>query len=153
VSSLSRLTEDQFYALLPETSKAVIALSATAKHIGLDPVLTELVNLRCSQLNGCAWCIAYHTQHLLKSGLSAERIGLVSAWEEAGIFSEREAAALAWAEELTLVAERHVSDAAYAAATAVFSDADLAALTVTIATINVWNRFNVAYRFPPEITG
>ncbi|HET7056176.1 MAG TPA: hypothetical protein VFI12_06910, partial [Thermomicrobiales bacterium] len=88
---------------------------------------------------------------LQKLGMAPAKINLVVTWQEAGIFSEREEAALAWAESLTLLAETHVPDAAYDAARAVFSEHELAALTVAVATINVWNRFNVAYRFPPEI--
>jgi AhpD family alkylhydroperoxidase len=139
------------WSMLPKTRDAVIALGASAQGAGLEPELLELVNLRCSQLNGCAWCVQYHIEHLQKLGTAPAKINLVVTWPEAGIFSEREEAALAWAETLTLLAETHVPDAAYDAARTVFSEHELAALTVAVATINVWNRFNVAYRFPPEI--
>jgi AhpD family alkylhydroperoxidase len=145
------MDKSAFWSMLPKTRDAVIALGASAGGAGLEPELLELLNLRCSQINGCAWCVQYHIEHLQKLGTAPAKINLVVTWQEAGIFSEREEAALAWAESLTLLAETHVPDAAYDAARAVFSEHELAALTVAVATINVWNRFNVAYRFPPEI--
>jgi AhpD family alkylhydroperoxidase len=146
-----RMDSSVFRSMMPKTRDAVIALGATANDADLEPELLELVHLRCSQINGCAWCVQYHIGHLQKLGMAPAKINLVVAWPEAGIFSEREEAALAWAESLTLLAETHVPDAAYDAARAVFSEHELACLTVAVATINVWNRFNVAYRFPPEI--
>ena len=150
-TSQARIDKSAFWSLLPKTRAAVLALGATANDADLEPELLELVHLRCSQINGCAWCVQYHIGHLQKLGMAPAKINLVVAWPEAGIFSEREEAALAWAESLTLLAETHVPDAAYDAARAVFSEHELACLTVAVATINVWNRFNVAYRFPPEI--
>ena len=150
-TSHARMEKSVLWSLLPKTREAVIALRATADGAGLEPELLELVNLRCSQINGCAWCVQYHFDHLQKLGTAPAKINQVVTWSEAGIFSEREEAALAWAETLTLLAETHVPDAAYDAARAVFSEHELAGLTVAVATINVWNRFNVAYRFPPEI--
>jgi AhpD family alkylhydroperoxidase len=151
MTTTARLSSMELWKLLPLTNQAVVALGETAEQGGLEPNLIEMVNLRCSQINGCAYCIAYHTENLIKSGVSLYTCALIGAWEEAGIFSERERAAFAWAEALTLIAETHVPDDAYAAASAVFSDRELASLTTAIATINVWNRLAVTYRFPPEI--
>jgi AhpD family alkylhydroperoxidase len=148
-SARTRLESEQLWKLLPHTSRLVVELGATAE-AGLEKELIELVDLRCSQINGCAWCVQYHTDNLIRLGVAPEKVTLVAVWEEAGIFSEREAAALAWAEAVTLLSETRVPDSAYEAARSVFSDHELACLTTAIATINVWNRFNVAYRVPPE---
>jgi AhpD family alkylhydroperoxidase len=119
-TSPARMDKSAFWSMVPKTRDAVIALGATAKDAGLEPELLELVNLRCSQINGCAWCVQYHIEHLQKLGVAPAKINLVVTWQEAGIFSEREEAALAWAESLTLLAVTHVPDAAYDAGRAVF---------------------------------
>jgi AhpD family alkylhydroperoxidase len=137
--------------MMPATKRAIIALGDSVEGAGLEPELLELVNLRCSQINGCAYCVQYHISNLQELGTAPAKINLVVAWREAGIFSAREEAAFAWAESLTLIAETHVPDADYDAARAVFSEQELASLTAAVATINVWNRFSVAYRFAPEI--
>jgi AhpD family alkylhydroperoxidase len=137
--------------MVPATKRAIIALGDSVEGAGLEPELLELVNLRCSQINGCAYCVQYHISNLQELGTAPAKINLVVAWREAGIFSAREEAAFAWAESLTLIAETHVPDADYDAARAVFSEQELASLTAAVATINVWNRFSVAYRFAPEI--
>lgn len=145
----TRLENDQLWKLLPHTSRLVVELGETAE-AGLEKELIELVDLRCSQINGCAYCVQYHTSNLRELGVAPEKATLVVVWEEAGIFSEREQAALAWAETVTRVAETRVPTSAYEAARRVFSEHELACLTTAIATINVWNRFCVSYRVPPE---
>ena len=149
-TSQPRVESDALWALLPGATDAVIALAKSAASAGLDPALLELIHLRCSQINGCAYCVQYHISNLQKLGVAPEKINLLVTWREAGIFSEREEAAFAWAETLTLLADTHVPDEAYEAARAVFSELELAGLTTAVATINVWNRFSVAYRFAPE---
>ncbi len=144
-----RMASADVYALVPEAQAAIRALGESAEQAGLDPGLLELVRLRASQINGCAFCVQYHINLALGYGVPRRKLDLVAVWEEAGIFDEREMAALSWAETLTLLAETHAPDAAYDAARAVFDDRELASLTVAIATINVWNRISVAYRFPP----
>jgi AhpD family alkylhydroperoxidase len=139
------------YALVPDAPAAIRALGAAAEQAGLDPGMLELVKLRASQINGCAFCVQYHIDLALGLGVPRPKLDLVAVWREAGIFDAREMAALAWAETLTLLAETRVPDAAYEAARAVFDDRELAALTVAVATINVWNRISVAYRFPPPL--
>lgn len=149
--SSPRLARRAFYALVPGASQAINALDESAAAGGLDPDLLEFASLRASQINGCAYCVQYHTANLRNLGVPDDKLALVVVWREAGIFSAREAAALAWAEALTLLAETHVPDCAYAAARLVFSEQALAALTVSFSAINVWNRISVAYRFPVEV--
>lgn len=115
----------------------------------------ELVNLRVSQINGCAYCLDMHTRDLLKKGLSPVKLALVQVWDEAGdVFSEREKAALSWAETVTRVSETHVPDEAFEAASAVFEDKELADLTMAIGLINAYNRLAISFRnVPQEATG
>jgi AhpD family alkylhydroperoxidase len=146
----TRLSRESVWSLIPEARRHAVALSNVAE-AALDGELIELVSLRCSQINGCAYCVQLHTASLREMGAAPAKATLVVTWEEAGIFSEREQAALAWAETVTRLAETHVPQAAYDAARAVFSDHELACLTAAIAAINVWNRFAVSFRFAPEI--
>jgi AhpD family alkylhydroperoxidase len=146
----TRLSREALWALIPDAKRLTIAMGDVAE-AALERELIELVNLRCSQINGCAYCVQNHTANLREMGAAPEKATLVVTWEEAGIFSEREQAALAWAESVTRLAETHVPQAAYDAARAVFSDHELACLTTAVAAINVWNRFAVPFRFAPEI--
>lgn len=118
---------------------------------GLDEVLVELVYLRVSQINGCAYCLDMHTRDLVKKGIKPEKLALVQAWHEAGrLFSDREKAALAWAESVTHVADTHVPDDVFQAATAVFSEKELADLTMAISLMNAFNRLAISFRRAPE---
>ncbi len=144
-----RLAPREVKRLLPDLYTAVSAVGASAKAAGLESELIELVYLRSSQINGCAYCVDMHADSLRGLGVSQQKIDLAFAWDEAGIFSEREQAALAWAETLTLIAQDHVPLAKYEAARAVFSDLELAGLTAAISGINVWNRIAVTYRYVP----
>jgi AhpD family alkylhydroperoxidase len=131
--------------------KAIHGIVTYLDDCGLSPTLIELVNLRVSQINGCAYCLDMHTRALLKSGVPVEKLALVQAWREGGpLFDARERAALAWAETVTRVAETGVPDADYAAARAVFDEGDLANLTVAIGLINVYNRLAISFRSTPE---
>src|SRR6185369_1648510 len=117
---------------------------------GLPPELVNLVYLRISQINGCAFCIDMHSRDLLKSGVSADKLALVPVWRDAGrVFSAREREAFRWAESVTLVAETGIPEEDYAAAAAVFDDQELADLTYAIALMNAFNRFGVAFRSTP----
>jgi AhpD family alkylhydroperoxidase len=145
-----RMSSHDLKKLLPDVYPAFGAIEELIDASVLDRGLLELVRLRVSQINGCAYCVQYHIANGQEFGVPQEKLNLVVVWREAGIFSEREMAALAWAETLTLVAESRVPDDAYRAASAVFDDQELACLTAAINLINVWNRFSVAYRFPPE---
>jgi AhpD family alkylhydroperoxidase len=135
-----------FRAASPDGAKAMGALHAFLHHCGLERSLLELVKLRASQINGCAHCIDMHTKELRADGEEEQRLYLLNAWEEAPIYSERERAALAWTEAVTLVSETHVPDDVYALVRAHFNETELANLTLAIVAINGANRLNVAFR-------
>ena len=135
-----------YRAASPEGAKAVGALHAFVHRCGLEPKLLELVKLRASQINGCAHCIDMHTKELRADGENEQRLYLLNAWREAPFYSERERAALAWTEAVTLVAASHVPDDVYDMVRAQFSEAELANLTFAIVAINGANRLNVAFR-------
>jgi AhpD family alkylhydroperoxidase len=134
----------------PEGYKAFGGVYVTLQKSGLPKALVDLVYLRVSQINGCAFCIDMHTRDLVKSGLTVDKLVLVPVWRESGnVFSTRERAALAWAETVTLVAQTHVSDAEYDAAASEFSEKELADLTYAIGLMNAFNRLGVSFRTPP----
>ncbi|WP_327678413.1 carboxymuconolactone decarboxylase family protein [Kitasatospora sp. NBC_00458] len=133
----------------PKVFRAMIALDAAARE-GLDPAMVELVQVRSSQLNGCAYCLDMHVKDARKAGESDERIYLLPVWREApaGVYSERERAALALAEAVTRIGDG-VSDEVYGRAAALFDEKELAQLISLCYTINAWNRINVATRKTP----
>jgi AhpD family alkylhydroperoxidase len=133
----------------PPAAKAIADLHAYVHRCGLEHGLLELVKLRASQLNGCAHCIDMHTKELRADGESEQRLYLLGAWRESPFYSERERAALAWTEALTLVTDGHVPDDIYEAARAQFSEEELANLSVAIVAINGANRLNIAFRTVP----
>ena len=137
----------------PGAYKAMMAVQGFVNHCGLEINILELVKLRASQINGCAYCLAMHTRDARKHGISNERMHLLNAWREAPLYSERERAALAWTEALTLITQGHAPDEVYAQARAQFSDKELVDLTLAITTINAWNRLAIAFRTPPEVAG
>ncbi|MDX2391527.1 MULTISPECIES: carboxymuconolactone decarboxylase family protein [unclassified Streptomyces] len=136
-----------FTAVAPKVFKAVLALDSAARR-GLDPVLLELVQIRASQINRCAYCIDYHTTDARKGGESEARIHALSAWRESSLFTVAERAALALTEEITLL-PGGVSDAVYEEAARHFDEEPLAQLIALICTVNVWNRMNVSTRKTP----
>ena len=136
--------------LAPEAFGILGQLSEYGRGCGLDQTLIELVKLRASQINGCAFCVQHHILESERLGISADKLNLVVVWREAPLFSSRERAALAWTEALTLLTQG-VSDEVYAQVSAEFSEQELAYLTSAIASINVWNRLGVAYRWTPPV--
>lgn len=130
------------------------AIKSTRDYVaksGLPQLLIDLVNLRVSQINGCAYCIDMHSRDLLKAGLEVEKLVLVPAWREGGkLFDGREKAALAWAETVTRVADTGIPDADYDAAAAEFSAKELTDLTIVIGLINLYNRIAIGFRSIPE---
>jgi AhpD family alkylhydroperoxidase len=140
-----------FERAAPAVVAALRQLSKAVDDSGLDKQLTELLKLRASQLNGCAFCLQFHLNLARKLGLAPVKIDLVATWREAGIFSARERAALAWTEALTLMAQQPVADAAYAALQAEFSGPEIAFLTTAVGAINAWNRIAGALQFAPPI--
>jgi AhpD family alkylhydroperoxidase len=137
-----------FQKLAPDAFEVVSRLGKLAAEAGLDKELLELVKLRASQINGCAFCVQFHILQAERLGVSADKLNLVVVWREAAQFSARERAALAWTEALTML-PNGVSDEVYAEATREFSEKELTYLTSAIASINVWNRFGAAYRWTP----
>jgi AhpD family alkylhydroperoxidase len=134
----------------PETYKAYGAVYASVLKGSLPKDLVNLVYLRISQINGCAFCIDMHTRDLAKSGLAVDKLVLVPVWRDSGaLFTTRERAALAWAETVTRVAETGVPDGDYEAAAAEFTDQELADLTYAIGLMNAFNRFGISFRSTP----
>jgi len=146
-----RLAYDTFQKTAPAAQAALLALGKSADESGLDKEIIELVKLRVSQINNCAFCLQIHLNVARRLGMKPEKIDLVSTWHEAGIYSDRECAALAWAETLVRLADRSVPDEAYAAVCAHFSEDEVVFLSVAIATINAWNRLGAAFRFAPPL--
>ena len=139
-----------YYAASPAGMQALAGVYVQVLRSGLPKVLVNLVFLRASQINGCAYCIDMHSRDLLKEGVSVEKLVLVPAWREAGaLFDAAERAALAWAETVTRVAETGVPDAEYEAAAAVFEPTQLADLTIAVGLINAYNRMAISFRTPP----
>lgn len=137
----------------PAVLKAMLALQQAVNDGGLEPALLELVKLRVSQLNGCAFCIDLHFREAKAGGETEARLYLLDAWAETGRYTPRERAALHWAEVLTRLAGGHVTDGDFSAVRAEFTEAELANLTLAIVAINGWNRFGVGFRLPPGLRG
>jgi AhpD family alkylhydroperoxidase len=134
----------------PEGFKALGGVYVAIQKSGLPKQLVDLVFLRVSQINGCAYCIDMHSRDLLKSGVAVEKLVLVPVWRDAGsLFSTRERVALAWAETVTRVAETGIPDTDYEAAAAEFSDKELADLTYAVGLINLFNRLGIGFRTTP----
>jgi AhpD family alkylhydroperoxidase len=146
--SHARSEYEKFKALAPEAFDVVLALGRVAAKAGIDKQLLELVKLRASQINGCAFCVQHHILLSESLGIPTDKLNLLVVWREAPQFSSRERAALAWTEALTHLTGG-VSDEVYAEVTAEFSEQELAYLTSAVASINVWNRLGVAYRWTP----
>lgn len=134
------------HALVPEAIKAMMALEQSFTKSGLDHDLLELAKFRVSQINGCAFCLHMHATDLRRHGESEMRLYMLSAWRESTLYSNRERAALGWAEALTLLPETGAPDADYDALKAAFFDAEQVWLTMAIGAINTWNRLQVAFR-------
>lgn len=127
----------------------LISLAEYVHSTGLDPQLLRLVEMRASQINGCAYCLVMHADDLRKGGEREERIHVLNAWREAPWFSARERAALAWTEAVTTLPDHHVPDDVFAEAQSQFSERELADLTLAVIAINGWNRLNIAFENPP----
>jgi len=139
-----------FYTASPDALKAMIALETAVSKLPLEKTLIELVKLRASQINGCAFCIDMHTADARKGGETERRLYGVTAWRETPFFTERERAALAWTDALTLLAQTHAPDDVYEEVAAQFSPKEMVDLTVAISTINSWNRLAVGFRKMPQ---
>jgi len=134
------------YKTAPEPIKALVAVEAAIKASGFEHSLIELVKLRASQINGCAYCIHMHATDARKSGETEMRIYMLNAWHESSLYTSRERAALAWTEALTLISQTGAPDADYELVKQEFTEAEQINLTLLIGTINAWNRFAVGLR-------
>ena len=137
-----------YFELEPDAMKAMFGLGGYLAKSGFEPSLLNLVYFRVSQINGCAYCLDMHSKDLRAAGESEQRLYVLDAWREAPFYSERERAALAWAEAVTLLNDANVPDDVYEQARAQFSEHELVTLTIAIVTINGWNRLNIAFRTP-----
>jgi AhpD family alkylhydroperoxidase len=134
----------------PEAYRALAELEVyIGKSAGLEPSLRELVKVRASQINGCAFCIDMHTKDARAQGESEQRLYELNAWREAPFYTEREQAALAWTEAVTAVTDGHVSDEVYESVRSQFSESEIVNLTLAVIAINGWNRMAIAFRAVP----
>nr|WP_068432842.1 carboxymuconolactone decarboxylase family protein [Magnetospirillum sp. XM-1]CUW39025.1 conserved protein of unknown function\ len=137
--------------IAPDGYKAMLGVHSYVQNSGLGLGLLELVKMRVSQINGCAFCIAMHVPLALKHGISQNQLHLLAAWREAPVYSPAERAALAWAEALTHLSGGDVPDGVYAEALRHFSEKEVADLSFAVAEINAWNRLMIATRTPPQV--
>src|SRR5262245_2923996 len=134
--------------IAPEPLKLMYAMEKYLGGCGLERKLIELVKIRASQINGCAYCIDMHTQDARAEGETERRIYALNAWRETPFYTDRERAALAWTEAVTLISEGHVPEDVFEQARAQFSDEELVNLTMALVAINGWNRLSIAFRVP-----
>jgi len=139
------------FQVAPDTINALRTLEAQVQGSGLEQSLIELVKTRASQINGCAFCINMHTQDARKQGETEQRLYLLNAWRESPVYTDRERAALAWTEAVTLVSETHVPDEVYDEVRRQFSEVETVNLTMLVATINAWNRIAISFRAMPPV--
>ncbi|TWC32763.1 AhpD family alkylhydroperoxidase [Pseudomonas sp. SJZ079] len=139
-----------WYKLSPDAYKAMIGLEQALEKSGLELSLLELLRLRASQLNGCAYCVNMHSNDARQAGETEQRLQCVSVWRETGFFTPRERAALAWTESLTLLATQGAPQTQFEALREHFTDKEVVDLTLAIGTINAWNRFGVGFALQPE---
>ncbi len=135
------------YKTAPQTMKAMLDLEKQVQASGLEYSLIELVKMRASQINGCAFCLHMHSRDARAAGETEERLYLLDAWRESPLYSDRERAALAWTESLTRIADTRAPDADYEMMVGQFSPEEQVKLTLLITTINAWNRFAIGFRY------
>ena len=149
-SSPARLAQPVVYRHLGPALKNLLEVEGYLKKSTLEPELRELIKLRASQINRCAYCIIYHRKDALKVGVSERRIHLLSVWQEAEDYSPRERAALAWTEAVTRISEHQLPESIYAEAQQVFSEKEIVDLSLAVGTINFWNRLSISFGFKPD---
>lgn len=135
------------YAAAPDAMKALVGVEQYLQSCGLERSLIELVKMRASQINGCAFCLAMHAKDAREAGEDERRLYLLDGWRESHLYTPRERAALGWTEALTLVAQTHAPDEAFAALRPEFSDREITDLTALIGQINTWNRLAIGLRY------
>ncbi|WP_348260776.1 carboxymuconolactone decarboxylase family protein [Telmatobacter sp. DSM 110680] len=151
MSNKPRMSSKEFQSYAGAAHNAIVALSQAVANSTLDAELQQLVKLRASQMNGCAFCTQLHINESRHMGIDAPKLDLLAVWREAGVFSDREKAALTWTEHLTRLSEHHVSDQDYAAVSAHFAPNELAWLSAAVAVINTWNRIAAPFQYDPPI--
>ncbi len=139
----------EFTKIAPGAMKTMYGLEKYLAECALEPSLMDLIRLRASQINGCAYCIDMHTKDARARGESEQRLYELVAWRETPFYTERERAALAWTEAVTLIADEHVPDEVYEQAREQFTEQELVDLTLAIVAINGWNRFAISFRTVP----
>lgn len=139
----------EFQHVNPKVRQLLLAVEGYLHRSSLESKLHHLIQLRASQINGCAYCLDMHTKDARAEGESEQRLYALDAWRETPYFDDRERAALEWTESLTLVAEGHVPDDVYERVSQQFSEQELVDLTLAVASINSWNRLNIAFRTVP----
>jgi AhpD family alkylhydroperoxidase len=149
--STPRITALEFRKIAPGAGDALAALGKAVSESGLEAELVQLIKLRASQINGCAFCTQLHLNESRNLGINAPKLDLLVVWREAGVFSDREKAALAWTEHLTRLSEHHITDEVYAGVSAHFRPSELAWLSCAIVLINSWNRIAAPFQFAPPI--
>ena len=135
------------YKAAPAAMRAVQQVEAYIQQCGLEKSLIELIKMRASQINGCAYCLDMHSKDARRAGETEQRLYLLNAWHESPLYTERERAALEWTEALTRIAETHAPDAAYETVRLQFGDKELVDLTTLIGLINLWNRLAIGFRY------
>lgn len=145
----ARIDYTQYGKLAPEISAGLIAFGKAVEAAGLEKSLTELVKIRASQINGCAFCLQYHLNVARELEVHPAKLDMLPVWRESAHFSARERAALAWTEALTLIAGKPVADDLYVELQSQFSESEIAYLSAAIGTINFWNRLGAALAFTP----
>lgn len=139
-----------YYSASPKAMKAMIAMEALTRDLSIEPALLNLIKIRASQLNGCAFCTDMHSVDARRIGETDRRLYAIVVWRDSGFFSPRERAALAWTEAVTLLAQSHVPDDVYALAREQFGEGELVDLTMAVSAINSWNRLAVSFRQTPS---
>ena len=139
-------TRIDYTKVSPQVLRPLFGLNAPIESSGLEPALLELVKMRASQINGCAYCLDMHSKDARAAGETEQRLYLLDAWRETALYNERERAALAWTEAVTRITDGHVPDDVYADVSNVFTEQELIALTFAVVAVNGWNRLNIAFR-------
>ncbi|MBA4492572.1 carboxymuconolactone decarboxylase family protein [Paracoccus sp. S1E-3] len=135
-----------YFRAAPKVAKALMAMDEAGKDLSIPVALRELIKMRASQINGCAYCLDIHAPAARRAGLSQQKLDVLAAWRESPAFDTRERAALGWTEALTRIEATGAPDADYEALAAVFSEQERAEVTFVITSINTWNRFAVSFR-------
>jgi len=146
----ARIEGTEIQALIPEAMAAMSRFNGTVAKSGLPAELLELVKIRASQLNGCAYCLQMHNNDARKMQMPQAKLDQLAAWRESPVYDAQERAAMEWTEAVTLIAQDGVSDEVFATVSAAFSRQELAHLTVAVAAINVWNRFAATFQYTPQ---